>query len=117
MKRVIVGYEDQIAMERTLEMALQKLFKGLPTNEEESESVARLEQGLEMNNEPVVLKRSDYLAIKDYFQKALESQKKIEDSLKAYSKDLESISEVLSSAEIAMPEKAKEEKEPITSTE
>ena len=112
LKRVIVGYEDQIAMERTLDMALQKLFKGLPTNGKPMESVAKLGQSLEVNNEPVVLKRSDYLALKDYFRKALESQKAIENSLKSYSEDLESISKVLNSAETSMPETAKEQKEP-----
>ncbi len=110
LKRVIVGYEDQIAMERTLDMALQKLFSGLPSTEDQKQSVARLEQSLEMNNEPVVLKRSDYIAIKDYFRKALESQKKIEDSLKNYSKDLEAIAKVLDEAQVSKLEKPKKEK-------
>jgi len=99
LKRVIVGYEDQISMERTLDMALQKLFKGLPTNGSQSEPMEKLEQSLKDNNQPVFLNRSDYLAVKNYFRKALKSQKEIESSLKTYTKDLESIVNIFSSVE------------------
>jgi uncharacterized membrane protein (UPF0182 family) len=117
LKRVIVGYEDQIAMEQTLDMALQKLFSGLPANNSQSRSIAKLEKKLNDNNEPMLLKRSDYLAIKDYFSKALASQKKIETSLKTYSKDLEAISKVLESVETVKSEVQKGEDEESVLTE
>ena len=111
LKRVIVGYEDQIAMERTLNMALQKLFSGLESNQDQKQSLAKLEKSLAKNNKPVILKRSDYLVIKSYFRKALESQKKLENSLKAYNEDLEGIAKVLESAEIGMVRESKQNKE------
>ena len=101
LKRVIVSYEDHIAMEKTLDEALGKIFSGISTPQLENDisSVARLA------NDPgpggkVVLERGDYFRIQQGFQKALKAQKSLETSLEVYKSGLESLGQALSSARI-----------------
>ncbi len=112
LKRVIVGYEDRVAMERTLEEALQKIFPGLATgtsSEATAEgAVASASQGMPEKGE-VVLKRSDFNRIKDYYQRALESQAALDQTLKTNQDRLNELGELLDSAKPAKAEPVKKE--------
>ena len=94
LKRVIVGYEDNIAMEKTLDEALRKIFPGLsgisPSIPEELQgtAVAREERNL-------ILSRTDYEKIQSFYKKVVESQNKLDQSLSNYKKELEALGEVL----------------------
>jgi len=100
LKRVIVGYEDTIAMERTLEEALAKIF-----GEDALQSVATYKEGIE--NEPVkslkstssvLLKHSDYKTIKDTFERVMKRQEEMNQKLSSHKKDLETLGKALESA-------------------
>jgi len=100
LKRVIVGYEDTIAMERTLEEALAKIF-----GEEALQSVATYKEGIE--NEPaksrestsnMLLKRSDYKTIKDMFERVIKRQKEMDQKLSNHREDLEALGKALKAA-------------------
>jgi len=104
LKRVIVGYEDSIAMERTLEEALQKIFGGLMGKE--SKEVERMVgEKLEFpetqspGDEKVVLRQSDYMKIKTIFDRVMASQGELDQTLSNYKKDLQSLGEILGEAE------------------
>jgi len=103
LKRVIVGYEDTIAMERTLEEALAKIF-----GEDALQSVATYTEGIE--NEPVksrestsnmLLKQSDYKTIKKMFERVMKRQEEMNRKLSFHKKDLETLGKALESAVIA----------------
>jgi len=100
LKRVIVGYEDTIAMERTLEEALAKIF-----GEDALQSVATYTEGIE--NEPVksrestsnmLLKQSDYKTIKKMFERVMKRQEEMNQKLSFHKKDLETLGKALESA-------------------
>ena len=100
LKRVIVGYEDTIAMERTLEEALAKIF-----GEDALQSVATYTEGIE--NEPVksrestsnmLLKQSDYKTIKKMFERVMKRQEEMNQKLSSHKKDLETLGKALESA-------------------
>ena len=100
LKRVIVGYEDTIAMERTLEEALAKIF-----GEDALQSVATYKEGIE--NEPVksrestsnmLLKQSDYKTIKKMFKRVMKRQEEMNQKLSFHKKDLETRGKALESA-------------------
>ena len=98
LKRVIVGYEDQIAMEKTLDEALGKIFTGISLPYSESDiSAAVLEKSADPGGK-VVLDRADYIHIQERFRRALQSQKSFEASLREYKSGLESLGKALSSA-------------------
>ena len=103
LKRVIVGYEDTIAMERTLEEALAKIF-----GEDALQSVATYTEGIE--NEPVksrestsnmLLKQSDYKTIKKMFKRVMKRQEEMNQKLSFHKKDLETLGKALESAVVA----------------
>ncbi|MEE9258576.1 MAG: UPF0182 family protein [Nitrospinaceae bacterium] len=108
LKRVIVGYEDSIAMERTLDEALEKIFGEMifETTKEREESIARArgEPTAEAGTGTVVLKESDYRKIKAYFEKSLTLQKKLSRSLEEYKKEFEALGKALDSAKIVREE-------------
>ena len=100
LKRVIVGYEDTIAMERTLEEALAKIF-----GEDAIQPAATYTEGIE--NEPVksrestsnmLLKQSDYKTIKKMFKRVMKRQEEMNQKLSFHKKDLETLGKALESA-------------------
>jgi hypothetical protein len=100
LKRVIVGYEDTIAMERTLEEALAKIF-----GEDALQSLDTYKEGVE--NEPVksrkstsnmLLKQSDYKTIKKMFERVMKRQEEMNYKLSNHRKDLEVLGKALESA-------------------
>ena len=111
LKRVIVGYEDNIAMERTLDEALEKIFGGLmgtPGFEPAPQVVAEREPAMTdaesaaMAN--VKLSASDYTRIKKYFDRIVASQQELDRSMTDYKKDLDALGDILESATQAEPE-------------
>ncbi|MEC7640872.1 MAG: UPF0182 family protein, partial [Nitrospinota bacterium] len=112
LKRVIVGYEDQIAMEPTLGQALQKIFHDLPV----SLSAEREIPLTSLSSQPsdsatqVFLKQSDFMKIKQFFQRALSSRQRLEQDLAAFGKDLNNLGSSLNSARLVTEETAKQGK-------
>jgi len=105
LKRVIVGYEDSIAMEPTIEGALQKIFGEdfwAPKGQETSVSRAEPQPAGEISEEGkrVVLSQSDYLEIKKSFKHILKTQNQLDQSLVNYRKDLEILGNALDSATV-----------------
>ncbi|MFQ5673021.1 MAG: UPF0182 family protein [Nitrospinales bacterium] len=114
LKRVIVGYEDQIAMEPTLDQALQKIFRDLPVSFQSetkaTEPTASISSPRAETDTKIVLKQSDFRRIKQYFQRALESQKRLDKNLAAYRQELEALGNSLDAVrpvEEAAPREAK----------
>jgi uncharacterized membrane protein (UPF0182 family) len=105
LKRVIVGYEDNIAMEKTLDEALHKIFGGLMG---EKEGMVSERPGLSAasiaSEKGVVLSQSDYTKIKRIFERVMGAQTELDQSLANYKKDLQSLGEVLQEAEAAKKE-------------
>ena len=98
LKRVIVGYEDNIAMERTLDEALKKIFPGLsdiPSSV--STQIQSVTSKTPAPNEErnLTLRKADYDKIKKFYKKVLESQGELDQSLSNYKKELEALGEVL----------------------
>ena len=100
LKRVIVGYEDTIAMERTLELALAKIFgedavepiaipeerkKGRPTKTRSSSS-------------NMLLKEADYQIIKNMFERVMKRQEEMNQKLSNHKLDLKALGKALDSA-------------------
>jgi hypothetical protein len=103
LKRVIVGYEDKIAMERTLEEALAKIF-----GEDALQSIASHTEGtINQSEKPqestsdMLLKQSDYKTIKNMFEKVMKRQEEMNQKLSLHSKDLETLGKALESAVVA----------------
>ena len=105
LKRVIVGYEDTIAMERTLEEALAKIF-----GEDTFSSVANttdtkgIKSELTKPNEStsnMILKQSDYKAIKNMFESVMKRQEEMNRKLSFHNKDLRALGKALESATVA----------------
>ncbi|MCH8156225.1 MAG: UPF0182 family protein [Nitrospinae bacterium] len=102
LKRVIVGYENSIAMGRTLEEALAKIFGG-----EVMESVAARKLSAEQagaqtagSGGKVVLNRSDYLRIKSRFERIMKRQGEMDQKLSAQKQDMEALSKALDLATV-----------------
>ena len=97
LKRVIVGYEDNIAMERTLDEALKKIFPGLSgisstLERQDIESGPDVSKQEERN---LILSKNDYDKIQKLYKKVLESQYKLDQSLGHYKNKLKALGEVL----------------------
>ncbi len=105
LKRVVVGYGDKIAMERTLEEALAKIFEGIQLNgssvSADAETVSSLPSTTGTNG--VVLSQADFEKIKIFFDRAVTSQKKIDKAVTGYQKDLDALGQALSSARPVTP--------------
>jgi len=105
LKRVIVGYEDTIAMERTLEEALAKIF-----GEDTFSSVANttdtkgIKSELTKPNEStsnMILKQSDYKTIKNILESVMKRQEEMNRKLSFHNKDLRALGKALESATVA----------------
>lgn len=107
LKRVIVGYEDQIAMEPTLEQALDKIFGGsqlIPKSEKVGGSpTASTRTPVADSEGKVILKPSDYQKIREYYQRAIKSQQEMDNVMKNYQKELQALGETLESATLEKP--------------
>jgi len=113
LKRVIVGYEDNIAMEPTLDEALQKIFGGLfaaaPDVGKDGKDGA---PGVPPSEAPqllgrVVLGQTEYQEIRKRFERIRETQNQLDRSLADYRDDLDALGKALSSAEVL------EDKKPV----
>ncbi|MEE2987145.1 MAG: UPF0182 family protein [Nitrospinota bacterium] len=105
LKRVIVGYEDSIAMERTLDEAIEKIFgsfiKGSPSQAPEPAAVADSKiPSSSAGKARIVLKESDYRKIKTYFGRVLAQQKKLDQSMADYKNEIEALGKALGEAKV-----------------
>lgn len=114
LKRVIVGYEDQIAMESTLEKALTKIFGDIsgsrsPTEEfDAAQGAPGKPRHVSMKDKggKVSLSQADFLKIRDYYERAVKSQALVDLALQNYSGDLQKIGKLLDTAVVTpAPEK------------
>ena len=109
LKRVIVGYEDSIAMERTLEEALGKIFTGLsrePEDRGQSISVVHSSSpSKSVKDQKLILSKSDYENIRRTYRRILESQGKLDQSLALYRKELKGFGNLLEDTKVS-PHKA-----------
>ena len=105
LKRVIVGYEDNIAMERTLDEALKKIFPGLsdviPRVNKQIQSVTT-KTAAPNEERNLTLRKADYDKIQKFYKKVLESQGELDQSLSNYRKELEALGEVLQETPITL---------------
>lgn len=104
LKRVIVGYEDNIAMERTLDEALEKIFTGFAREpgEDVGRPVAEVHApSKSTKDQKLVLNKSDYDKIRSTYRRILESQGKLDQSLARYRKDLEGLGELLQDTRVS----------------
>ena len=104
LKRVIVGYEDNIAMERTLDEALKKIFPGLSgisstLERQDIDSGPDISKQEERN---LILSKNDYDKIQILYKKVLESQYKLDQSLGHYKNKLKALGEVLQDAPVIL---------------
>ncbi|MBC8288028.1 MAG: UPF0182 family protein [Nitrospinae bacterium] len=111
LKRVIVGYEDNIAMERTLDEALEKLFTGFARKprQDMGQSVAEVESSSpskSVKGQKLVLSKSDYDNIRNTYRRILASQAKLDQSLSQYRKELEGFGELLEDTQVSPHVKA-----------
>ena len=97
LKRVIVGYEDNIAMERTLDEALKKIFPGLSgiTSTVEPQDIDSGPDVSKQEERNLILSKNDYDKIQKLYKKVLESQYKLDQSLGHYKNKLKALGEVL----------------------
>ncbi|MCA9483624.1 MAG: UPF0182 family protein [Nitrospina sp.] len=105
LKRVIVGYEDKIAMEPTLEQALARIFSGIefePREDFRQDDTAEGEPPVS-GTAGMVLSQEDYEKIRDYLDRALASRRKLDEALTGHERDLESLKDALSLARPATP--------------
>jgi len=105
LKRVIVGYEDNIAMERTLDEALKKIFPGLsgiPSSIPEELQSVDSESSESKEERNLILSQTDYEKIQDFYQKVVESQGKLDQSLSNYKKELKALGEVLQDVPVSL---------------
>ena len=108
LKRVIVGYEDSIAMEKTLDEALEKIFTGFSR---ESTNQLPLAQGQVDEQSPaslasakgqkLLLSKTDYDKIRSTYRQILESQGKLDQSLAQYRKELNQLGEILEDTKVS----------------
>ena len=100
LKRVIVGYEDTIAMERTLEEALAKIF-----GEDALESVTTSTERKKVqpikthhSSSNMLLKQSDYQTIKNMFERVMKRQEEMNQKLSNHKEDMKALGKALDSA-------------------
>ncbi|TDJ51468.1 MAG: UPF0182 family protein, partial [Nitrospina sp.] len=99
LKRVIVGYEDRIAMEPTLEQALEKIFSGLETSSVRTPAQAGTPDHTAVGqDEKIVLSRSDYLKIREIFERTVQAQDQLDNAFDSYKRDLQALGKALDSA-------------------
>ena len=103
LKRVIVGYEDRIAMESTLEKALAKIFgenalESLPSSMTAEKDAVQLVDASPKPPGNIILKQSDYQTIKNLFGRAMKRQEEMNKKLSDYNKDMEALGRALDSA-------------------
>ena len=105
LKRVIVGYEDNIAMERTLDEALKKIFPGLsdiPSSiPEELQSVDSESSGSKEERN-LILSQTDYKKIQNFYKKVVQSQGKLDQSLNNYKEELMALGKVLQEVPVSL---------------
>ena len=105
LKRVIVGYEDNISMERTLDEALKKIFPGLsdiPSGiPEELQSVDSESSGSKEERN-LILSQTDYEKIQNFYEKVLQSQGKLDQSLSNYKEELMALGKVLQEVPVSL---------------
>ena len=105
LKRVIVGYEDNIAMERTLDEALKKIFPGLsgiPSSLPKQNRTVTSKSSMPNEERNLTLRKADYDKIQKFYNKVLESQGELDKSLSSYKKELEALGEVLQETPITL---------------
>ena len=95
LKRVIVGYEDNIAMERTLDRALQKIFPELSGTSRSTPSGFKNAESKTKEKRNLTLSKTDYEKIQRFYKKVLKSQNKLDQSLHDYKKELKALGDVL----------------------
>ena len=95
LKRVIVGYEDSIAMERTLEGALQKIFPELSGISDNIPTEFKNVEPQTKEKRNLTLSKTDYEKIQRFYKKVLESQTKFDQSLNDYKKEVKALGKVL----------------------
>jgi uncharacterized protein len=111
LKRVIVGYEDSIAMERTLDEALEKIFPGLSSRESEKEfplaqrdaetQPASSASQASVKGQKLLLSKADYDKIRSTYRQVLETQEKLDQSLAQYRKGLNDLGEILEETQVS----------------
>jgi len=110
LKRVIVGYEDNIAMERTLEEALGKIFTGLSREpEDRGQSISGVHSSSpsrSIKDQKLILSKSDYENIRRTYRRILESQGKLDQSLALYRKELKGFGNLLEDTKVSPQVKA-----------
>ena len=110
LKRVIVGYEDSIAMERTLEEALGKIFTGLSReSEDRGKSISVVHPSSpskSVKDQKLILSKSDYENIRRTYRRILESQGKLDQSLALYRNELKSFGDLLEETKVSPQVKA-----------
>ena len=98
LKRVIVSYEDTIAMEPTLDQAFRKIFPGLsndaPSPKNDRVQAIAKEPTLSAG-EKIVLNREEYESIRTVLEEVLSSQEALEKALTSNRKKLERLGENL----------------------
>ena len=110
LKRVIVGYEDNISMERTLEEALGKIYTGLsrePEDRGQSMPVVHSSSpSKSVKDQKLILSKSDYENIRRTYRRILESQGKLDQSLALYRKELKGFGNLLEDTKVSPQVKA-----------
>ena len=104
LKRVIVSYEDSIAMEPTLDEALEKIFTGFSreSGEEPVPQVAGAQAPLVPGkDQKLVLSKGDYDKIRRTYSRILESQEQLGQSLVQYRKELKELGEILEQSPVS----------------
>ena len=111
LKRVIVSYEDSIAMERTLDEALEKIFTGFARESGEELPPAPQVAGAQANSptlsasgkdQKLVLSKVDYDKIRRTYRRVLESQENLDQSLVRYRKELKKLGESLEDTPVSL---------------
>ena len=107
LKRVIVSYEDSIAMERTLDEALGKIFTGLAREpgEEPAPQVAGAQAPVlsaSGKEQKLVLSKFDYDKIRHTYRKVLKSQEQLDQSMARYRKELKDLGEMLEDTPVSL---------------
>jgi hypothetical protein len=100
LKRVIVGYEDTIAMERTLEEALAKIFgeDAIQNIATTKGSVKRKQTKPVESKSNMQLKQADYQTIKNMFERVMKRQEEMNQKLSNHKEDLKTLGKALDSA-------------------
>jgi uncharacterized membrane protein (UPF0182 family) len=100
LKRVIVGYEDTIAMERTLEEALAKIFgeESIQNITTTKASVKRKSIKTAESKSDMQLKQTDYQTIKNMFERVMKRQEEMNQKLSNHKEDLKVLGKALDSA-------------------